>query len=383
MTIHEAFNQAKKNWIEHLDKVTYEDLKEGTPLNDVIRLINEDAESFNQLARLESYFEKNVYASTVNISDPEEHSVALPEKEESLYKDDAFAFHRMVRGGQLVNVNNRSAYMHQIYIPENIVREFSLVTGDIVTAEVKDRNYGIGYNTTITGVLEPISPREESMPRLEYSYLIVEKGAGDSLYASRIATGGFAKNEDGDILSFEIKDVEAKRYNVEEGSIIDVAIDLTTYYNCVTFNHGMNSSSPSTPAPKKKVKRESESDSTIFDGIDYDLEALRGKSLVLFSDKKLFGRYEHVFENQLGMQLIFFGDDKDISSMKSAISNLPDFAIACPCSSGHKASGTLRESSIQYDVLHTFAQGDGPKQVLISLVELAERMDAYAMSTEF
>lgn len=385
MIIENAFEQAKKNWIKQIETFSYDDLINGSDSLYVLTKMVDEAATFKRVSEINHYFIETGEAPILEPIEPTQPIEPIDEvkqAEDPKYDDDAFVFQRMVRGGQLLNINKESAYVHQIYVPENVVREQDLISGDIVSADVKERPYGNGYLTSIKSILDRFHPRKESMARIQYSRLLVEEDPKTgSLYASRYVLGGFVKNENEDILRFDILPAEAKRYQIEQGGIVDIAIDKATNYHCVAYSHG--TSKESTPQPKKKVKRESETESSIFDGIDYDLAKLRDQSFVLFSNPKLQARYEGIFEKQLGMELYFYSEDKHLSDMKTAIENIPDYAIACPCTTSHLATETLREVSNEANVLHTLAPGDGPKQVLISLVELAERRDAYALISEF
>lgn len=378
--VNNAFEKARQQWSDKLSTLTLEEVLKTEELEERISHIIMEANAFRKMGPILSYFEETPQSQEEAV----DLIIEIPQVKKSditvEYPDNYFKFKRMVRGGELINLNNEHLYADQIYIPEHVVRDFGLVTGNIVEATVEHFDNG-SYKNTITHIVEQ-SLTEESFNREEYSYLIVDKGDLGHLYATRFATGGYAKNESGDILRFALSENDVNRYKVSEGSIIDVAVDLETDYYCISFVHRTDSLPQSNVAPKKKKVKEQtpieETDSTLFDGIDYDLDVFKGKSFLLMAGEHLLPRYEQLFIDELGMELYQYNTDTETHQMAQKIESGVDYAIACPSVVNHDATNLFKDAAKRSKIHYTFSRYDGPKQVLLSLIELDKRVKGRA-----
>lgn len=379
--VNQAFEKARQQWADKLSTLTFEDVLHKEELEARIANIIMEANAFRKMAPILGYFEDPAREEVPPMNIPIEKPHQIERDAVNEYPGDHFKFKRMVRGGEIINLNDEHLYTDQIYIPEHVVRDFGLVTGDIVEATVEALGNN-NYKNTITHVVEK-SPYEECFNRKEYPHLIVEKSEFGELYASKFATGGYAKNEDEDILRFMLSDNDISRYRLEVGSIVDVAIDTKSHYSCVSFVHRTEAPVQSIQSAKKKKAKESqssteESDSKLFDGIDYDLEHFKGKSFVLMAGEHLATRYEQVFTKELGMTLHQFSTDNEVAMMASMIESGVDYAIACPSVVNHDATGQFKTAAKDTQTPFSFSRYDGPKQILISLIELDKRVNGQA-----
>lgn len=379
--INQAFDKARHEWAEKLYSLTFEELLDTDHPETRLSTIMEEIKAFRKIAPILGYFKEDTPLSQEENNEPVDIVFEIPNQSKdnsSEYPDNYFKFKRMVRGGELINLNDPNLYTDQLYIPEHVVRDFGLVTGTIVEATIEEFTNGNSKNT-ITHIVEH-ALTEESFNRLEYPYLIVEKNEFGELYVSRMATGGYVKNNNGDFLLFPLSQNDVNRYRIEEGSIVDIAVDTESNYNCVSFVHRTEDLPNTTPtAKKKKVKdasTEEEHESTILDGIDYDLDRFKGKRLVLVSGEYLSQRYEKLFAEELGMELHQFNTHNETHHMADKIESGVDYAIACPSVVTHEATNLFKDAAKRTKTNFAFSRYDGPKQVLLSLIDLDKRIQA-------
>ena len=379
-----AFDKARQEWANKLKSLSLHELLETDEPEERLKVIMEEIKSFRKMKPIIGYFEEAPSSVEEEYHEPSELIIQVPNQVKSApteYPDNYFTFKRMVRGGELININDPSRYTDQVYIPEHVVRDFGLVTGTIVEATIDEFTNGNSKNT-ITHIVEQ-ALTEETFKRFEYPYLIAEKNEFGEFYASRMATGGYAKNEDGDILRFPLSQNDVNRYRIEKGSIVDIAVDLESNYHCVAFVHRTDEIPTPTPVAKKKKPKDvlsttEESESTMLEGIDYDLERFKGKSFVLMSGEYLSPRYEQLFIDELGMELHQFNTDTETHQMAQKIESGVDYAIACPAVVNHDATNLFKDAAKRSKIHYTFSRYDGPKQVLLSLIELDKRIQANA-----
>ncbi|MBA4293770.1 hypothetical protein C0431_12480 [bacterium] len=374
MSINHVFDVAKKAWMAKIESLTYQDVLEGDVVPEVFQSIFLEVETFKKVGPIAHYFDRQLPIEEQPTSEPVE--IDIPTK--AVYPDDHFRFKRLVRGGELINLNNESLYMDQVYVPESSVRDFGLVTGDIVEASVYENTPG-KYTNRIHQVISQVEPHVETAPFVTYAHLLVERNGFGELYAAKYASGGFAKNDDGDMLQFRISINDERRYGIHKGSLVDIAVDQQSGYTCVSFNHKQEELTDSSSKTKKAKKEASVQDSSdeesgLYDGIEYDLKSFEGKTLVLIAGEHLVPRYEQVFQKDLGMNLLQFNIDRELPQMVQSIENGPDYAIACPSVVGHDATESFKDAAKKTKVDYTFSKYDGPKQVLLKLVELDQRV---------
>lgn len=372
----QAYEKARSNWSDQIKELSYEELMKDDVLEERLALIIQEAQAFRKMAPIKGYFDQ--LDSLPSEESQPASSLELPEEKVldsgNQFPDDYFKFIRMLRGGELINLNDPNKYSDEIYIPENIVRDKDLISGDIVKATVVE----LANNKHSNSILEIVerAGTDETADRIEYKFLLVEKDLTGEYHASRFASGGYVKNEEGDFLRFSIPAKDVSRYGIEDGSVIDLAVEDETGAYLVTFIHHMKSDFElSKPTPKKKVKSESEIDlrDTLFKDISYDLSVFKGKSLVLVSGDHTAARYEEVFTQALGMELQQFNSKKEVQQMAQAIESGVDYAIACPSIVGHDATGHFKEAAKRSNTNFSFSKNTGVKQVLMTLIQLDKR----------
>ncbi|MGM0817425.1 MAG: hypothetical protein ACQEUO_18310 [Bacillota bacterium] len=285
------------------------------------------------------------------VSDPETHDKdpLSPQKETPV--SNLYEFKRNASGGLLYSTTNKGT--NPIYIPETIIRDMNIATGDIIKAE--PTSYEGRYNYSL---YEKVNLDGIEQDRVEIKFGVVDDEDGQ-LVVKRTTDGEIYM--DGEKASVTVHEGLKEKYGLVEGSIVDLAylksekrLQIAWHHKTnheFTFSQSNHQSSLATALGSalkntKKNNDSSKSSSDIFEG------KLKDKTVTIMGATETQDNIKRVFAAADIEHQSLRGDESEVR-ITAAIRKSDAFIVIPPFtekhSGSHHAIKVCKELGVPYE----------------------------------
>lgn len=262
----------------------------------------------------------------------QETEIKEDEKEENCYR-----MKRNLKGGWLDGIN--------VYVPERIVREYGLEEGDLVSAvQIADKYYKYQL-VEKTKIKQPTN-------REELNYCILTK-QNSYLVASEYWEKGLKKmiKHDDAPHTFLINDETILKYNLTEGSIVDIAFKKDNINDFkVIWKHDIDSIPHTKPLPSSFYKEKPDKEEPI------QTNELSGKKVLLLGGQRTL-EFVRAIEN-IGGELTHADDSTSSKRLESMVKNC-DVLVIMIYHIGHIKAEKAKELAKKYEKRFTVMESRG------------------------
>lgn len=286
------------------------------------------------------------------------------EKEEEPALDLSYPFERRLSGGFLRTENTES----DIFVPEKYVRELDIKDGDMVFADEIGTDYQ-GRTNYHYEVIKRTSEKTEN-DRKEFVFAIVEldESSGryviyENIHKEKLRT------EDGDMTTYVLNEKEMNQFNIDEGSIVDLAWYSGSFDTArVVWHYHISDVEEEKMSESKRILNYNKNHSSSTKKEKEEVEkVLQGKTICLIGLEPYWAKYKELVEER-GGELETVESERHKTSMTAAIRR-SDLVVVGISHTSHAASQYANTRAKVYGVPFTSISGYGGETFLNAVLE--------------
>ncbi|MEX3914321.1 DUF2325 domain-containing protein [Bacillus paralicheniformis] len=339
---------------EELDKHNFSQSKQ---------MIEERLELLDILQRiqpLENKDDPDPESQTVEETLSVENEQSSTNEKDEIVNQSLYEFQRKAVGGELQSLSESHP---SLFIPETVIRDLEIASGDIIQVDPTevDGRYDFSLYKKIN--IDGIEP-----DRREFRYCIVE-AVNDQLIVQQSALDG-PIHIDGQEKSLFINDYTKEKFNLTEGSIVDVAYLMSEKKLQIVWRHNHNHSShsfvTSPSSSSRSAKKESAEQTAASDPFEGKLKdktvTIMGATETQENFKKLFG------SAGINHQLLR-GDESGVK-ISSAVRKSDAVIVITPFTESHAGSQQANKYCKEYNVPFRQSKTYGVKTITNLIKEM-------------
>ncbi|MGX4295760.1 DUF2325 domain-containing protein [Bacillus sp. JK62] len=252
-----------------------------------------------------------------------------------------------------------------MFIPETVIRDLEIASGDIIQVDPTEVDGRYDFSLYKKVNIDGIEP-----DRREFRYCIVE-AVNDQLIVQQSALDG-PIHIDGQEKSLFINDYTKEKFNLAEGSIVDVAYLMSEKKLQIAWRHNHNHSShsfvTSPTSSSRSAKKESAEQTAASDPFEGKLKdktvTIMGATETQENLKKLFG------SAGINHQLLR-GDESGVK-ISSAVRKSDAVIVITPFTERHAGSQQANKYCKEYNVPFRQSKTYGVKTITNLIKEMIE-----------